>query len=116
MKHDAHQDYAAPDSISPGIPSGLTFCCGIIFGFLHFEGTMRNKYLHAKTPNIIPQKVGDALGDYPRQFRTYLESREYSPDTVRDYIRSINALGTLMQEHEMTLADLDEAEAVKLFS
>src|ERR1035438_2725324 len=77
---------------------------------------MQNKSPHTKTPNIIPQAVDDVLGHYPRQFRTYLESREYSPQTLRDYVRSINALGTLMQRHEITLADLDEAEAVKLFS
>jgi integrase/recombinase XerD len=52
----------------------LTFRCGINFvrfaPFFQTEGTMRNKYLHKKTPNISPQKVDDALGDYPRQFGT----------------------------------------------
>ena len=58
----------------------------------------------------------NALGDYPRQFRAYLESRSYTHGTSVVYARTVTILGELMQKNKVPLAALNKDQADRLFS
>ena len=60
--------------------------------------------------------IDGPLGDYPDQFRRYLENQDYSKGTIKEYARCIKALGELMREHGIGLRDIDESRAVSLMT
>ena len=61
-------------------------------------------------------KAGSVLGDYPRQFRAYLKSRNYRPETSVYYVRAVTVLGELMQKHNVPLEALTQEQAAGLIS
>lgn len=77
---------------------------------------MQNHSPIKNRPGIVAPKTDNILGNRLNQFRNYLESRSYSPETLAGYIRAISALGVLMPKHRIALEDLNEAEAVRLFA
>ena len=77
---------------------------------------MRNHHRNTNGPSVVTAKADNILGDYINQFRAYLESRTYQPQTVDAYLRVIRALGGLMHQHQVALEDLDAAQALHLFS
>ena len=77
---------------------------------------MQTNSLLTNTPNTSAPNTGEALGDYPQQFKAHLEGQGYTRQTVVAYVRCIETLGRLMRQHGVGLGDLDEAQTAALLA
>lgn len=67
-------------------------------------------------PSGTARTADDALGGYPHRYKVYLEGQGYKPATVVEYVRCINGLGQVMQQHGVALGTLGEAGAAGLLA
>lgn len=58
----------------------------------------------------------EVFHDHSHQFQAHLEGEGYSPASLKRYGRCIDTLGALMRRHEISLADLGEAQMVELIA
>jgi site-specific recombinase XerD len=56
----------------------------------------------------------DAFGILSRRFQARLEALSYAPTTVADYRRCLARFGTLLQQHGVSVSELDDHKAVAL--
>jgi hypothetical protein len=84
--------------------------------FLQPEGATQTNPLLTNTPNAGAPNPGQALGDYPQQFKAHLEGQGYRRPTVAEYVRCIEALGRLMRQHGGGLGGLDETQTTSLLA
>ena len=56
------------------------------------------------------------FGNYPFQFRQYLQDHNYSGDTIDRYLHCIDTLAWMMKADGISLGDLGETEAVALIA
>src|SRR5665213_245200 len=89
--------------------------------FCSFEGNSIRRSNEMRSVNADSRRtengtIGGPLGDYPEQFRSHLESQHYCRVRIADYIRCIAVLDHLMRESGVGIRDIDENQAMDLFT
>lgn len=77
----------------------------------------KEQEVNARTSQPSQDIAGTALGlfgDHLRRFRQHLIDQDHAEDTVKRYVRCIDALAEMMRADKIALEDLDEARALEL--